>query len=514
MARERLSMRSTREVLRQKWVLGRTHRDVAASLNIGIGTVTSILQKAEATGLTWAETEGLPDDKLEGRVYGARTEATATKILPDPVHLHTELHRPGVTLMLLHQEYLEEHPGGYRYSQFCEYYRRWQSRQKLSMRQVHRGGEKLFVDYSGKGPHFINPGTGEVVGCELYVAVMGASNFTYADATLTQRTPDFIASHIGAFEYMGGVPGALVPDQLKTGVSNSSRYEPGIQRTYDDFSLHYGTCVIPARPAHPRDKAKVEGAVLIAQRWILARLRHETFFSLAELNVRIRELLEELNGRVMRVYGVSRRELFERLDKPALKPLPAERFEYADWRKAKVSIDYHIEVERHYYSVPHALVHEVVEARVGGATIDIYHRSQRICVHMRSSERGRHTTIPEHMPKAHQKHLEWTPSRILNWAGTVGPGVRALAEAIMTERRHPEMGYRSCLGILRLGKRYGSERLEVACGRALNVGARTYRHVEAMLKNGMDRTPLPGEEDVRTSAGGHEHVRGSDYYTN
>jgi len=510
----RLSMRSTREILRQKWVLGMTHRDVAASLDIGIGTVTGILQRAEAAGLNWAGIEALSDDALEGRICGPRIEAVAAKVMPDPVYLHTERHRPGVTLMLLHMEYLEEHPDGYRYSQFCEYYRRWLSRQKRSMRQVHRGGEKLFVDYSGKGPHFINPGTGEVIDCELYVAAMGASNFTFAEATLTQRTSDFLASHIGAFEYMGGVPQALIPDQLKTGVTDSNRYEPGIQRTYDEFALHYGTCVIPARPARPRDKAKVEGAVLIAQRWILARLRNETYFSLAALNARIRELLDELNGRVMRTYGVSRRELFERLDKPALKPLPAVRFEYGVWKKAKVNIDYHVEVDHHAYSVPNRLVGEEVEAWISGSTVALFHRTQRICVHMRSHLRGRFTTIPEHMPTAHQKHLEWTPSRILNWAGTVGPGVRALAEAIMTERRHPELGYRSCLGILRLGKRYGSERLEVACGRALAMGARSYRHVEAMLKNGMDRAPIPGEEDVRTSAGGHEHVRGSDYYTN
>jgi len=514
MARERLTMRSTREVLRQKWVLKRTHREVAASLNIGVGTVTSILHKAEAAGLDWAGIAGLSDDELEARVYGSRTEATATKVMPDPVYLHTERHHPGVTLMLLHQEYLEEHPGGYRYSQFCEHYRRWYSRQKRSMRQVHRGGEKLFVDYSGKKPHFINSGTGEVIECELYVAVMGASNFTYAEATLTQCVSDFIGSHVRAFEYMGGVPLVLVPDQLKSGVTDPDRYEPGIQRTYDDFSLHYGTCVIPARPAKARDKAKVEAGVLVAQRWILARLRHETYFSLLELNARIRELLEDLNGRVMRVYGVSRRELFERVDRPVLKPLPAERFEYGAWKKAKVNIDYHVEVDRHWYSVPHMLVGEEVEAWITGATIALFHRSKRICVHMRSRERGRFTTIPEHMPAAHQRHLEWTPSRILNWAGTVGPGVRALAEAIMTERRHPEQGYRSCLGILRLGKRYGGERLEVACGRALVTGARTYRHVEAMLKNGMDRRPMLGEEEERTSMGGHEHVRGSDYYTN
>jgi len=514
MATERLSMRKTREVLRQKWVLNLTHREVARSLDLGIGTITSILNRAQSAHLDWQGVEALSDNQLEARLYGSRTEEQATKVVPDPVYLHTERKKPGVTLALLHQEYLEKHPGGYQLTQFCEYYHRWLERRDLPMRQEHRGGEKMFVDYSGKKAHYIDPSTGEKVEVELFVAVMGASNFTYVEATRTQTSPDWIASHVRALEYIGGVPEAVVPDQLRSGVSDPNRYEPLINRTYDDFSLHYGTCILPARPGRPRDKAKVEGAVLVAQRWILARLRHETFFSLEALNARIGELLEELNGRVMRLYGVSRRELFERVDKAHLKPLPAERYEYAMWKKAKVSIDYHVEVERHYYSVPYQMVGEEVEVRVGGETVEILHGMRRIAVHMRSRMAGRHTTIPEHMPKSHQKHLEWTPSRIISWAGTVGPRARELAEAIITERRHPEQGYRSCLGILRLGKRYGNERLEAACGRALQVRARSYRHVEAMLRNGLDRVPIAAEEGNRAGVGVHEHVRGASYYNN
>ena len=388
----------------------------------------------------------------------------------------------------------------------------WLDKRRLTMRQEHRAGEKFFVDYSGKKPHIVDPKTGEVTEVELFVAALGASNYTFAEATLTQRGPDFIASHVRAFAFLGGVPAALVPDQLKSGVIFACRYEPGIQRTYEELAQHYGTAILPARPGHPRDKAKVEVGVLIAQRWILARLRHETFFSLDTLNERIGERLEELNDRRMRVYGASRRELFERLDHPALKPLPVDPFVYSEWRKARLNIDYHAEVEHHFYSAPHALVHEEVEARLTAITVELFHKGERVASHLRSYQRGRHTTIDEHMPKAHREHAEWSPSRIINWAGTIGPSTKALAEAILAERRHPEQGYRSCLGILRLGKRYGKERLEAACARAFSARARSYRHVESILKNNLDRIPAPAKPPAAGLPVDHENIRGGDYY--
>jgi transposase len=302
-----------------------------------------------------------------------------------------------------------------------------------------------------------------------------------------------------------------VPDQLKSGVTTACRYEPGVQRTYEEMAAHYGTSVLPARPASPRDKAKVEVAVQIAQRWILARLRNQIFFTLDALNERIAELVEDLNRRMMRVYGATRLELFERVDRPALGPLPTTRFIYGSWKKARVNIDYHIEIDRHYYSVPHALVREEVEARITGATVEVFHRGQRVASHVRSDKRGAHTTNPEHMPVLHQKHLEWTPSRIVHWAGSIGVATAALVEAILRERVHPEHGYRSCLGILRLAKRYGDARLEAACARALRVGARSYRHVDSILKNGLDRVALVEESD-NDSPLDHENVRGGGYY--
>jgi len=513
MATGRLSMRKVREILRQKWVLGRTHREVARSLGVSAGAVGSVVSRAAEAGLNWVAVEGLGEAELEQRLYGASPASIPERPMPDCSYIHAERRRPGVTLELLHLEYLEKHPGGLRYTQFCETYRRWLARRRLTMRQVHRAGEKMFVDYAGKKPHIVDPLTGEQIDVELFVAVLGASNYTYAEATRTQRSAEFVASHARALGYIGGVPAAIVPDQLKSGVTLACRYEPAIQRTYEEFASHYGTSILPARPAHPRDKAKVEVAVQVVERWILARLRNQTFFSLAELNERIAELLEQVNNRPMRLYQASRRELFERLDKPALKALPAEPFVYAEWKFARVNIDYHIEIDHHYYSAPHTLARDKVEARITATTVEIFHRGERVVSHARSAAKGPHTTCPEHMPRSHQKHLEWSPSRLIHWAASVGADTCRLVEAILAERPHPEQGYRSCLGILRLAKRYGNERLEAACGRAVAVRARSYRHVESILRNGLDRVVLdsPAREPVNPVAP-HENIRGGDYY--
>jgi transposase len=512
MATERLPMRHIREILRLKWRLNRSHRDTARSLGISAGVVASVLSRARLLGLTWDTVEALTDEALEQRLYGPKIPARTGRPLPEPAWMHTELRRVGVTLELLHLEYLQQHPAGYRYSAFCAHYRDWLARQRLSMRQVHTAGEKLFVDYSGKRPDIVDPDTGAVRAVELFVAVLGASNYTYAEATETQRRADFIQSHSRTVEYLGGVPAAIVPDQLKSGVRDASRYEPIVQRTYEEWAAHYATIILPARPAKPRDKAKVEVAVQIAQRWILARLRHETFFSLAALNARIRELVVELNARPMKGYGgASRRDLFLRFDQPALRPLPAERFVYTEWRQARVNIDYHVDVERHLYSVPYRLVHQLVDLRLSATTVEVFQRGTRLWVHRRSPHPG-YTTIPEHMPQAHRAHREWSPSRLIQWGTTVGPHTGALVEQILASRPHPEQGYRSCLGLLRLAKQYGPERVEAASARALTSGAQSYRHVEAMLKHGLDRLPL--ERDAEPSSPGrvHAHVRGPAYY--
>jgi transposase len=511
-------MHKIREIFRQKWCQGRRHRQIARSLGISTGMVGKIIGRAREQGLDWSGVEQLSDTELEQRLYGLRSSGERSlRVAPDCSYLDVELRKKGVTLQLLHLEYLEQRPEGYRYTQFCEHYRRWRKKRGVVMRQIHRAGEKLFVDYSGDGPHFVDPSTGEIVECELFVAVLGASNYTFVEATLTQQSRDWIGSNTRALEFLGGVPEIVIPDQLRSGVSDPCRYEPRIQRTYHDWAGHYGTTIIPARPRKPRDKAKVESGVLIAQRWILARLRHHTFFSLAELNARIRELVEGLNARVMKRYGASRRELFERLDRPALSTLPVQRFEYADWLNARVNIDYHVEVDHHFYSAPFTLFREQLDVRLTATTVELLHRGERVGAHRRSHQRGGFTTDPAHMPSSHRKHLEWSPTRMIRWGETIGPHTARFIESLIENRPHPEQGYRSCLGTLRLEKHYGAERLEIACARALSVRARSYRHVHSILKKGLDRLPLYVEPSTAASPGQqalplHDNLRGPTYY--
>lgn len=511
----RLSMEKAREILRQKLDLRRSHREVAASAGVSLGIVSKIVGRAETAELDWSKVAGMDDEALRLALYGPRDSGRQDRPLPDCLWIYNERKKPGVTLELLHLEYLADYPDGYRYTQFCEHYQRWFQNRKLSMRQVHRAGEKLFVDYSGKKPHYTDRETGEKVEVEFFVAALGASNLTYAEASRSQKGPDFIASHLRTLEYIGGVTDAIVCDQLKSGVSRACRYEPEIQRTYEEMARHYDCTVLPARPRKPRDKPKVEVAVQIAQRWILARLRNETFFSLGELNERIWALVDELNDRPMKSYGkVSRRQLFEEIDAPVLKPLPPRRFLYGEWKAARVSIDYHVDVDGHYYSVPFTHRGELVDVRLAAETIEIFYKRTRVASHRRSYKKGRHTTISDHMPKAHREHLEWSPSRFIRWAAKIGPKTTEFIETVLKERPHPEQGYRSCLGILNLEKRYPG-RLENACRCAVRAGARSGRNVAAILKNGLDRLEgerveeRPKRERPRIV---HENVRGPEYY--
>jgi transposase len=513
MANERLSMRNLREILRHKLELGHKHRDIGRALSISAGTVGETVVRAKFLGLDWATICTLDDVELETRMYEPQAGHHSARPPPDLPYIHLELRRAGVTLQVLHVEYLEKNPNGFRYTAFCDLYRKWRKKRAATMRQQHKAGDKTFLDYSGKKPHLVDPVTGEHIPVELYVAALGASSFTFAEATRTQQVEDWLGSNVRALAFFGGVTSALVPDQLKSAVTHACRYEPGIQKTFDEFAEHYGTVIMPARPAKPRDKAKVEVAVQVVQRWILARIRNEVFFTLAELNARIRELLDDLNNRKMRIYGCSRLELFERLDKPALRPLPGKAYEYSEWLKVKLNVDYHVAFEDHYYSAPSTLLREELWLRATVTTIEIFHISKREATHARSHVKFGHTTIAAHMPIAHQKHAEWTPGRILHWAATVGPNTALLAQAILNEKPHPEQGYRSCLGIYRLAKKYGNERVDAACSRAFLAGARSYRHVESILRHGLDRAPALDIGSRGTGLGiAHENIRGPDYY--
>lgn len=517
MPAKRLSMRKIREILRLHNERRLSNRAIARSIAASPATVSDCLLRAKVAGLVWPLAPELDDTELENLLYPLDGAGRAPRAAPDFETIHKELRRKGVTVQLLWQEYKLEHPDdGYQYSQFCERYRRWRGDLDVVMRQQHRAGEKMFSDFSGDGIGIIDRETGEVRQAELFVAVLGASCYTYAEAFETQQLQDWVAGHIHAYEYFGGVPEITVPDQPRTAVSKPSRYEPGINPTFLEMAQHYRTAIIPARPAKPRDKAKVENAVLIAQRWIIAPLRNHRFFSLAQVNEAIAERLELLNDRKFQKLDATRAALFESLDKPALQALPSRRYEYADWVSPRVNIDYHVEIGRHYYSVPYQLVHKKVEARCTATTIEIFYKRKRVASHRRGHHAGGATTAREHMPKAHQRYVEWTPSRILTWAGQTGPATRSLAEKILQSRKHPEQGYRSCLGLLRLSKTHGADRLEAACARALAVGARSYQSVKSILKTGLDRQPLPTQEnqsaEPRTEVAEHENIRGAGYY--
>lgn len=514
MARPRSAMRKIREVLRLTLGEGLSRRQVSAAASLPLATVSNYLTRARAAGIVWPLPEGLDDAALEARLFTrAAIPATTARPLPDWAELDRELRsKKNVTLALLHLEYKERHPDGYQYTQFCRHYHAWRGTVDVVMRQEHRAGERCFIDWAGQTVPIVDPRTGEVaMEAQIFVAVLGASNFTHAEAFPSQELEHWISGHVHAFEAWGGVTRIVVPDNPRTGVSKAHRYEPILNATYAEMAAHYGVAVIPARPYKPRDKAKAEAGVQVVQRWILARLRTRTFFSLAELNAAITELLTWLNQRPFKRLEGSRAKLFEELDRPALRPLPATRYQFATWKTATVNLDYHIEVDHHYYSVPYQLARDAVDVRISATTVEIFRRGRRVASHLRSSARGRHTTASEHMPESHRRHLEWTPGRIVRWAEGTGPQTAALVTAVMESRPHPEQGYRSCLGIMRLGKRYGDERLEAACTRALAASALSYRSVESILRTGLDRQPLPAPSTV-IAPRAHEFVRGPDYY--
>src|SRR5437764_7803997 len=510
MPAERASMRQIREVLRLRFASELPQRAIAKSLGLSQGAVSGYLSRARAAGVSWPLAEDLDDVQLEALLFPPPPAIAADqRPMPDWAWVHCELRRPNVTLALLWEEYRAGAPDGFGYSWFCDLYRGWAGRLKPTMRQIHVAGEKLFVDFAGRTVEVVDASTGEIIPVQIFVAVLGASSFTYAEATWSQKLPDWIAAHVHAFAYFGGAARQTVSDNLKAGVTRASFYEPVVNRTYADMARHYRTAIVPARPYKPRDKAKVEVGVQVVGRWILARLRHRRFFSLADLNAAIRALLDDLNDRAMRGWGTSRRALYEQLDRPALEPLPSEPYEYAEWKRCRVNLDYHVEIAKHYYSVPHQLIRQEVEARITAATVEIFHRGKRVASHRRSARPHRPTTIAEHMPSSHRRYRDWTHERIRREAAAVGDNTVILADVILRSRPHPEQGFRSCIGILGLVKRYGAARVEAACGRALVLGTRSYNSVATILKNHRENAPTPMAEAPVLI---HENIRGPGYY--
>jgi transposase len=505
-------MRSIKEILRLKYAHGLSNREIAQSCNVSHTVINHYVLRARQAGIGWPLPEDMDEDSLEEKLSCKERNkgSNEQKGMPPMQYLYSELRRKGVTLQLLWYEYKQANPDGHQYSWFCEQYKKWEKTLDVTLHQEHRAGEKLFFDWAGQTVHIQGAATGEQIPAQIFIACLGASSYTYAEARLSQSLPDWIGAHVHAFEFLGGVPEIVVPDNVKTGIQSACRYEPAVNPTYQDLASHYGIAVIPARPDRPRDQAKVESAVGFAERFILAALRNRTFFSLAELNQAIREKLTELNSRKFQKLDTSRQELFEQLDKPALKPLPEHRYEYAQWKKATVNIDYHIDVGHHYYSVPYQLVRKLVDVRITAQTVEVLFKNRRVASHPRSHKKGGYSTLSEHMPERHKKYLEWTPARIIRLAGETGQNTQRLVTEIMASRIHPQQGYRCCLGIMRLSKSYGSERVEAACARALALQSLSYRSVESILKHGLDRQELACPSESTPVV--HENIRGKDYY--
>ena len=513
MARGKLSVRYIKEILRLRYEAKLSQRDISRSVRVSVGSVNQYLARAAKAGISWPVPEDMDQKALIKALFPDQQAARKSGfIAPEWPTAQIELRRKGVTKQLLWEEYCQAHPhNAYSYSQYCYHYQVWLSQQRRSMRQVHKAGEKTFIDYAGPTVPVINPDTGEIRQAAIFIAVLGASNYSFAEATWGQSLCDWLESHVRAFEFFGGTTTIVVPDNLKSAVSKACRYEPEMNRTYNTMAEHYSVAIIPARPRKPKDKSRAENGVLLVERWVLAKLRHETFFSLAALNARIKELLEQLNNKPFQKLPGSRRSQFEVLDKPALRALPTHRYQYVDIKKVKANIDYHVEYERHYYSVPHQLVGKQLEVHASSSSVQVYNLDTLITTYPRKYQAG-FTTNPAHMPENHRAHATWTPERLLNWGERIGPSTRQLVQQFIDEKQHPEQAYRACLGLLNLNKSYGDERLENACRLGLAEGLRTVKNIRNILKHKLDQIPET-EEDLNTPLNQHhENVRGSTQY--
>ena len=508
-------MRKIKEVLRLRYELKLSYQQIARSCAIGVSTVHNYLERFKTAQLSWPLSEEWDEARLNAALLPNRqpavTDRQGARPQPDFAVIHKELQDKHVTLQLLWEEYRQANPDGYGYSRYCELYQRWRKKLDLVLRQQHKAGEKMFVDWAGATIPVYDRHTGVPWQASLFVAALGASSYTWAEATGDQQMEAWLKGHVHAFEYFQGIPQLAVPDNTKTAVTKAHRYDPDLNATYYNFALECGFGIVPARPYKPKDKAKVESAVQLAQRWIVAALRHRKFFSLEELNVAIRELLHKLNHRPFRKKEGTRASLWEAIDKPALKSLQGVSFDLSEWCWARVNIDYHVTFDSNFYSVPYNLVQEKVEIRSTPTTVEVLYQGQRVASHVRSREQNKAITIEAHRPKSHREHLGWPPSRMVKWAETVGPNTARLFERIMSELPHPEMGYRGCLGIIRLSEKYSIPRVEAACERALLTGACRYKSVESILKNSLDQVP-PSVPPPSGSTPPHDNIRGAEYF--
>ncbi len=511
MVQERVHMRKTMELLRLTKGGHLSINQSALVCHIGRSTAQSYVERFEKSGLSWPLPEGMTAAELEERLFVPMERVSAEKRFPiDLKYLAEEMRRPNLTLALLWEEYKQNHPDGYQYSQFCERYRRYMKTVNYSMRMEHKAGEKGFVDF-GEGLKVVNSETGEVTSTSLFVFCWGASNYLFAKATRGEDLQSWIKVNMDALTFFGCAPKVIVPDNLKSAVTKACRYEPEANPTYADFASHYGIAIMPTRPSAPKDKGKVEAGVKFAKRWILAKLRNRIFTSVDEINIAIPELQELFNNKIMKSFGKSRKTLFESLDKPNAIFLPDLPYEFAEWKVATANINYHIEYEGHFYSVPYQTIHQRVEVRATASSLEVFLKGKALCCHRRSYVKNGYTTVKEHMPAAHQKYLEWSPERILNWAEQLGPFVREMAQKIIEDRAFPEQAYRSCLGLIRLEKRYTRERLNRACERAILYRNFRFTAVKSILAKGLDSQPMKQSIPLQKPIV-HENIRGAKYY--
>jgi len=509
MPTQRISMRNLREILRLRLQAGLSLRQIKDSQRVSLGAVQGIVSQATDQGLDWPSIEQLNDTQLARLFYPeSDTRASSQFQVPDWVMVHQELKRKGVTKHLLWEEYSQQYPNrSYSYPQFCHLYQQWVKKQRRSMRQTHQAGDKLFVDYAGQTVPIVDGASGEIRQAQVFVAVLGASNYTYCEATWSQSLPDWLGSHARAFTFFGGVSRLIVPDNLKSGVSKACRYDPDVNPSYQQLAAHYGVAIMPARPYKPQDKAKAEVGVQIIERWILAKLRHQTFFSLAELNQCISALLVGVNQKPFKQFKGSRQQWFESLDQPALQPLPKQPYQYTDIKTVKVHVDYHIQYDNHLYSVPHHLVGEKLELHAKDYLIELYFQHQRVTSHARCYHPGT-TTFPEHMPTRHEKHHQWNAGRLMNWAKDIGDEVLLWVKTQLKQKQHEQQAYRACLGLLNLSKNYPHQRLNNACAIANQNQLDRLGQIKSILNSNQDQLINESGEQLPLLPQDHENIRG------
>ena len=511
--KKRTAMRKIRDVLRLHFESKLSNRQIADALRISKTSVFNIMDRFKESEITWPIPQEMSDTELEANIYSGKPLKGKEDILPDFEYIHEELTRPHMTLELLWNEYSQNNPDGLGRSSFYRHYQKYRKGLSISMKVIHKGGDKVFVDYSGDGLQYYNRETGKWVETEFFVSSWGASSYSYAEGTESQNGQDWVKSHIRAVQYFGCVPNAFVPDNLKSGVTKANFYEPDINALYGKFAEHYDTAILPARVRKPKDKPVVESNVLHMQRFIFGRLRNRTFFSLADLNEAVWEALELYNDRPMQQYKKSRSERFELLDKPYAKPLPSSPFEFTQVKyDVRVAPNYHIEFDKHYYSVPHEIAREYVDVYQINNILEIYHDGNHICRHRKEQPNYRYTTKNEHMPSNHKFVKGWSAPWFIAQAHKTGAATAELVTRVMQNRKHPEQGFRTAMGLLSLSKKYPKERVEKAAERALYFGNLTCKAMKAILEQGLEEQSIPQKQNQNKKTVLHENIRGHEYY--